>query len=279
MKKMEYGYDPLREEIHWTAISNVIASILWIAVVLYSTTQDLPDLIDAPDSWSPLLPVGLAVVLPGFFLTNFLLSHRAQARIRPLRASALTGDAPISLAPQPEAPQLPVELPYTVRMRINKRLLISSGIIIGLYLAFFTLVFFSSQSEGLAAQLRLISSVLYFPLLFLLSPIITLTQYRWVVPMLTFDEESITARYGDDSITMRWIDVCSFTIMGKNKPGSPTVFELSDGRHIIRWIDIYTVRSRPYDPAIKPEDYRALMQALPFWICSKTGQPLRDLRT
>lgn len=281
MQKMERGYDPLREEVHWTLISSSIASALWIAAFLYGTTQDLPALSYTADSlWGFLLPIGLAVVvLPGADVAIFLILRHARARILPLRTSALTGTAPISLSPQPEVAPLPVTLPHTIHMHINKGFLLWPAIIIAISLVFFSFVFFSSLPEGASMQFRLISSMISYPLIPLLSPIITLFQSRWTAPMLTLDEESVTARYGGDSVTIRWADVRSFAIMGKNKPDSQVVFELSDGRHIIRWLDAFTVRrAKTYVPNMKREDYTALLQALPPWICARTGQPLRDLR-
>jgi hypothetical protein len=279
---MASGYDPLREEAHWRIINFGIALGLVVVASLYKNIQDLPAL-DVVDGYPNFIQLFLLsafcfVVLLGGEIVYLRSFRKARADILPQRASALAGTARIFPLPQLEVASLPVSLPYTIRIRPGFRLLLPSSVgIIGSFvlLGFF---FFSMPFQGVSVLLRQIPSAYFYLLIFFPSLVNVLTQFRWIAPTLILDEESITARYGGDSVTMRWADVCSFAIIGQNN--YQLIYELSDGRHVIRWLDVFTTRHvKTHDRAMKREDYLAQMSALPPWICARTELPLYDLRT
>jgi hypothetical protein len=135
-------------------------------------------------------------------------------------------------------------------------------------------------SENLSIQWRITAPMLVPLLLPSALFVWTLVQAGWGAPTLTLNDESITAHYWGDCVRMRWADVRFFAITGKSGQGRNVAFELSDGEHIIRWLDVSTTeRADTYVPAMEPALYTTLMQTLPHWICTRTDRPLYDLRT
>ncbi|HLZ61008.1 MAG TPA: hypothetical protein VKR06_29000 [Ktedonosporobacter sp.] len=253
---------------------------------LYAFTQIFPSLdYAAKDMKQTAFTLSLAflpLVLLLLQIFPLLSSRKTQARSLRLRITALTGTAPIY--PLPQAPvSLPVTLPYTIRMRIGWEPLVRPAIFIVVLGPIFGFIFLVNGG-GLAGVLPSLKLLIATPLIFVVSPLISLAQARWQTPRLTLNDESITARYGYDRVTMRWADVHFFAITsgvfaGNAGGASSATFELSDGEHVIRWLYTSTrIKLENYIPSMKQEEYVALMDTLPSWICSRTGQPLRDLR-
>lgn len=275
---MSRGYDPVREETHWTLICDGITLGLLTAAQWYATAQQLSDPAMAVRYplmvWVMLI---LALGLPTYLIIDRIASFRrfrkSRARTAHLREMALTGIAPLYEPPSQEP--LPITLPYTVRVHLSKlffkgqrfKLLLEIVPIVLLVLLGF------AMKIGIFTQWSFLA-IMLAPLL--LDParfISMLLQESWHSPTLILDDERITARYWGDRVTMRWDDVRCFMLINQER-----TFELSDGANTIRWSDISAKANHPYVPAMEPGQYTALMQALPHWICTRTGLSLYDLR-
>lgn len=276
------GYDPVREEAHWTLICSGLTLGLATTAICFVAAQTPGD----PEAMIrgffsmplynviSLLFLILALV---FWIISFSGHSRRIARTSHLRQKALTGTAPLCTPPSQEA--LPITLPYTIRMQIGPDFLKrcrSIAILWGI----------SIISPFLIYRNLPLTENLYFTalrlILFLVTPawlISSLVTSRYAAPRLTIDENTITAHYLGESVTMRWEGVRCFMLLDQNKPGSAWAFELSDGSNVIRWVDLSAKANNPYAPRMHPSQYSALMQTLPHWICTRTGLPLYNLRS
>jgi len=279
--RMLRGYDPTREMEHGLLICTGIIYGLVITAELYNATQQSGPEAVASNYLSLGLGLFLQFGISAVLLFGWVSSYRGfrtrRARMLQLRKMALMGNAPLcSLSSQ--AP-LPLSLPYTVRMRISKKFLATHGISLFICIAFIVGIFLSiSRYYDLIEQLGFVASVLPTLLLIPVKFITTLVEARWETPKLTLNDEGITAHYWCDRVIVRWEEVCFFAITGQGTPGSAWIFELSDGQNTIRWADVSSVVVvKPYIPVMEPAQYAALIQALPRWICARTGLPLYDL--
>lgn len=269
------GYDPVREETHWTLICEGIALGLLTAAIWFEAAQSLFD----PETMiqqHTLVVIELVFILafPTYqiisWITSFLSRRRITAWTLYFRQKALEDTA--SLCPPPSQDPLPITLPYTLHVRIGKGFLKQHSFELIVNIVLLAILFSITLNLSFTEQLRSIS-VLFVPFLLPLTGIISkLVASRSSTPMLTLTDDSITARYLADRITMRWDDVRYFMRIDQEQ-----TFELSDDTNTIRWSDISARPNNPYVPAMEPTQYAALMQTLPHWICTRTGLPLYDV--
>ncbi len=276
---MARGYDPVREETHWTLICDGITLGLLTAAQWYAAAQQLSDPATAVHyplmGWVILI---MALGLPTYLIINRIASFRRfrkrWASTLHLREMARTGIAPLYSPPSQEP--LSITLPYTLRLHLNKgffkshRFKLLKGVVPIVVLVLLGLALKIGISTWWGFLAILLVPMLVDPAGF----ISLLVQESWHSPTLILDDESITAHYWGDRVTMRWDAAQYFTLIGQER-----AFELSDGTNTIRWLDISAGANHPYVPAMDLTQYTALMQTLPHWICTRTGLPLYDLRS
>ncbi|GCE07160.1 hypothetical protein KDAU_44890 [Dictyobacter aurantiacus] len=131
----------------------------------------------------------------------------------------------------------------------------------------------------------------------------------YLLPSLTIDDESITARYGRGTITIAWSDIRYFALVDSTtfcrlptSDNPPTfrqlltsggtlshlpvpaheAFEISDGENMICWLKAAPFRHhrlfRFGEVALSGRDYAAFTQQLAALLMEKTNLPVYDLR-
>ncbi|HEY3992183.1 MAG TPA: hypothetical protein VGM01_04795 [Ktedonobacteraceae bacterium] len=113
---------------------------------------------------------------------------------------------------------------------------------------------------------------------------------QYLLPWLDIDNEGITVRYGRDTISIHWNDICYFALTSsalllRSRATSPQkyeTFEISDGENMICWQAAPPARSlrllQNGEVPLSPQGYTLFTQQLAALIVERTGLPLYDFR-
>ncbi|MDQ2905823.1 MAG: hypothetical protein M3Y81_20060 [Chloroflexota bacterium] len=211
----------------------------------------------------------------------------------PLRKDVINGNsqllAPIQPSPYAQMLALPVHIegrldrPFT-RLPIIGVVVFASMIALDIWILLGNppdLAFLVSSGSAIAIQIPLWIS----------RAIQKVIAGHYLLPALQVDEDGISARYGRDTISMRWEDVRSFALVSSvtfRGTGQREAFELSDGENMICWLvaepfsayNLLWSSGAPASPQVtlSAQDYVSFTQQLSSLIVAKTGRPLYDLR-
>jgi hypothetical protein len=294
------GYDPLREICHWQFIVAFFLMGIFIVSYFLSPAMDTISSLDMED-WSFYTSMVLIVLFPLILASIVLWAlwryRRAKRRRDMLRLAAFAENNP-PLAPFQPAPVFWQALPLRIESHLRKNFTLW----ITLEVVFVVINFLANYaaSNNLWKMPSLVSSfagLLFFALFYsgigIGAAIQNCSAAYYLLPWLQVNEEGITARYGRDTIPMRWQDIRSFALVStmpvtfiREKAASRAkkyeAFEISDGENMICWRVATPPRSyrlrQNGEVALSPQDYAAFTQQLAALIVERTGLPLYDFR-
>lgn len=236
----------------------------------------------------PIVWTGLAIL--------YIFVVRVWKRFDQKRQAAAQGDASLLADEQPVPDAQAVSLPLTIRMRSNRRLMVTMTVTLFLLLILpfiGGLVFglFASGPDSINTALMdmgpfliilgawtlvvlLIVGIMYAVLYTKAREQVTLTDYGIMVSGLTPRPQSIS-----------WSEARLFTIVNpynfkRLKDRQPLVLEVASEHDLVRWTWLRpkSFRSGFAIPVLPPEEYEQQMRNVLSVIAAKTGLPLYDLR-
>lgn len=294
-----HGYDPFKEWVHWNILAGILAGML-AGMGFISSPPFLNGSLPAGELWtgiSVLLLVVLFLVICVVPVLPLWTHIRREERQRnSWRRNALQGIDLRPVSPQPVASEWPLSLPSHLESRISHALftVIGAGglIVVTVFLSGY--LWISGDAGAFSPVLGELFSVLELIAVFSSLGIVHLIQ-RYIMahylhPQLSIDAESITARYGRDTITMAWRDVRYFALINSRLPNAGLyrkaswceAFEISDGENRVCWLahqPLSSSRLFTLDGTdLREAGYAKFTQQLAALIMERAQLPLLDFR-
>jgi hypothetical protein len=220
---------------------------------------------------------------------------RTWKRFDQKRQAAAQGDQSLLATEQPVPDAQAVSLPLTIRMRSNRRLLITMTITLfaSLLIPFIIGLVFGLQARvtpppthpahvgilliilGVWALISLLVVGIMYAILYIKArEQVTLTDYGILVSGITPRLQSIP-----------WSEARLFAIANPSnfkyfKDRQPMILEVASEHNLVRWtwLPLKSFRSGFAVPVLPPEEYDQQMRGVLSVIAAKTGLPLYDLR-
>jgi len=312
------GYTPLKEIYQWRLLLATILLILSPAPYLLSPQYDNLNFLTFGLFWPLLLVLAFPLIFGPLYLFQLIGYNRERRRTESLQREVLRGNFQKFVPVPSSADQGLLSLPCRVQSRIKRSFVILVAIlvgVIGIWLGAEVIVMLADPADlsPWSSWTPILSA--FTVMLLWIGPYLWRLLSAFIVdyhlrPSFEIDEDGITARYGHNIVTMRWMDVRYFALANGKRllargvatsttksgtnifirrnsvtaiGGPVEVFELCDGENTICWSASELIGSacqlwRSGDTLLAPQDYDAFTQRLSSLIVSKTGCQLYDLR-
>jgi len=305
--EMLRGYDPLQEIYRWNLVFSLLVwEIIVVGVALVPIYNNLMFL--QSEFWG--IQTGILALLLTLFwgLGSFLLPyrryHREKRQRNVLRRQALIPTEQHRLLTSNRLSSVSNELPLPLSIESERKKVFTLWIWLGALFFFITLGVNYLLSWGFFWELPywLIAIPSVLGLLVVLSVnngsigrfIKPRVAGHYLLPSLKVDESGITARYGRDSIAMRWDDVRYCALVSSTTfhriPDSQRAtssftreaYEISDGENMICWLEASPFSSHRLqqngEVALSNQQYTTFARQLASLVIERTGLPLYDFR-
>lgn len=227
--------------------------------------------------------VFLFLALAMFIMVLILLPTllRVWKRIDQRRELVRQGDQSLLAKDQPVPNESALQLPTTIRLRLNPRfflLFIASTLLpFTIVLAIIAIV----SGRGNLVSILIFGIVMAITLLlFIAMGAITMRKMKAVTRyQVEANEYGLIVLFNGHVTIINWQEAQLFAVSGINKPRRPMMYELSNPEIVARWM--WLPRNMhpfyPLEPELPYEEYNRKMQALLEYIAAKTHLPLYDL--
>lgn len=290
------GYDSLKEIHQWGLVAYLLGGVMMLVSISLSPLFDNLLFMSYNVSFFVgfiLFYVVISILSPLFSSIGY---RREKRKRDALRQAALKKDLSLLAPYQPSAISAS-SLPLQIELKPKLKLLsLVKWTISGLLTAFAFIVSYIAIVYGFwIMPFYLLMVAMVFGVLMpnsSLSFARTVKQQlvrRSLYPSLSINDNGIIARYGRETITMRWQDARYFALTSSAalvKDLTPTgafkreVYELCDGENIICWLAASFLEEDRLlrSGSVAFSDWDRQTEPLASLIVAKTGLPLYDLR-